>query len=99
MSGAADPRVDAGLPLALSARKGDPHYDKAAMRLSDRIEVLLDGERLDHVISYDAPRGEITRHRRDGKGAIVIERGELACETLTGKVEARWIKQAEAQHG
>jgi hypothetical protein len=90
--------VDAGLPLALSARKGDRHYDAAAVRLSDRIEVTLDGDRLDHIVSYDVPAGLVVRHRRDWQGRMVLERGAPVDEVLTGEVAVRWLR-AEARHG
>lgn len=91
-------RVDRGLPLALSARRGDKYYDPAAARLSGLIEVLLDGDSLDHVTSYDVPAGIVVRERRDWRGRVIIaDDGCPALEALSGRVEVRWRRDGSAR--
>lgn len=96
MTAGPDPRVDTGLPMALSAVQGDRHYDPRTVKLSDRIEVLIDGDRLDQICSYDVPAGKVTRNRRDWQGRMILHHGAPVIETLTGTVEVRWTKAAEA---
>jgi hypothetical protein len=84
--------VDRGLPLRLSARKGDAHYCEQAAGLSDRIDILLDGEVLDTATSYDVVAGEVVRHRRHDDGTLILEKGAPTFETLRGRVEVRWLR-------
>jgi hypothetical protein len=95
MCGSRPQAVAAGLPVRLSARLGDPHYDARALNLSDRIEVLLNGKVLDTITSYDVPAGTIVRHRRDESGRIVLGNGAHLFEELRGRVEVRWMPRAE----
>lgn len=88
--------VDPGLPRRLSARQGDPHYEPAAARLSDRIEVLLDGKALDCVTSWDVDLGRIERHALNDEGLLILDsRRAPTFETLYGHVEVRWIREAK----
>ena len=88
----ASARVGAGLPLALSARKGDRHYDPRAQALT--IDVLIDGTVLDQVVSYDIVAGTIVRLQRDESGRAIVRRGQLVDEVLHGQVEVRWTRAA-----
>jgi hypothetical protein len=89
------PFVDPGLPRRLSARKGHPHYDAAAEGLSDRVDVFLDGKRLDEVTAWDVDLGRIDRHARDAAGRLILERGAPTFETAYGHVEVRWNREAQ----
>ena len=88
--------VDAGLPMRLSARLNDEHFDKAAAGLSERINIYVDGELLEHATSYDVIAGEVVRHRRLPNGDLILERGAPTFETLRGRVEVRWVRGAAA---
>lgn len=85
--------VDAGLPRRVSTRPNDPHFDKLACRLSDRIAVLLDGCELEDVASWDVDACEVVRVklRRDGS-VLTDEAGLPTYERLRGIVEVRWAK-------
>lgn len=87
--------VDPGLPRKLSTRPDDKSFDKAAMRLSDRVDVLLDGTILPEVAAWDADKGEVIRRRRYRDGTLVLGKGGIPeHETLRGLVEVRWRKGA-----
>lgn len=89
--------VDKGLPRQLSARSGDRSFDAGAVRLSDKIAVLLDGRELAEVTAYDADNGQIIRRRRNRDGKLILdERGVPKFETLYGNVEVRWSKGSAA---
>ena len=85
-------QVDAGLPVRLSCRQGDPHFADRAHGLSERIDIFVNGSRLEHATSYDVEAGEVIRHRRDRNGDLILENGAPTFETLRGRVEVRWIK-------
>jgi len=90
-------QVDEGLPLRLSARLNDPHFDARATALSDRIDIILDGTVLEHATSYDIVTGEVVRHRRGKDGRLVLgEDRAPTFETLRGHVEVRWVRSSEA---
>lgn len=61
-------------------------YHAELERNRKRLVVLLDGGRQDHVLSYDQSAGVIVRHKMWEGRAVIIE-GEIAIETVTGKVE------------
>lgn len=82
--------VDSGLPAKLSARIGDPAYNAKASALSERIDVLLDGNVLPEVTSFDVQRGLVVRHARGPDGKLRLDRGAPTFETLRGRVEVRW---------
>jgi len=81
------------LPVALSVRKGDAHYDSDL--LGKPIQVLLDGQPVALAIAYDRLKGEVVRHIPDAQGRPVrgADRSPLT-ETLTGAVSARWVDPA-----
>lgn len=91
---AASSSVDSGLPAKLSARIGDPAYDAKASALSDRIDVLLDGNVLPEVTSFDVQRGLVVRHARGSDGKLKLDGGAPTFETLRGRVEVRWRHNA-----
>lgn len=78
-------------PQALDV--GDAGFDPEIGR---RVEVLLDGEVRDHIISYDCRAGTIERYVCKADGQVCIENDEAAKETLTGDVTVRWRADAEA---
>ncbi|MEO6360251.1 MAG: hypothetical protein ABIO43_06725, partial [Sphingomicrobium sp.] len=93
MSAVSISAVDAGLPRTLSVRRDDPAFDKAAHRLTDRIDVLLNGQVLPEVASYDVDARTIVRVRRHDDGRPVLDESGLPRhETLRGDVEVRWTK-------
>lgn len=85
--------VDKGLPRRLSARKGDPHYDGRAEALSDKVDVILDGEVLAEVTSCDVDIGRIERRARGENGQLILDRGVPTFETSYGHVEVRWRRK------
>lgn len=86
-------RVDKGLPLRLSARRGDPYFQDNAVELSDRIDVLVDGVPLEHATSWDVVKNLVVRQRRNPDGSLVLEKGAPTFETLKGEVEVRWRRE------
>ena len=92
--------VQNGLPLRFSARRDDPHYDgDLAHRLSDRIEILVDGAVLEEATSWDVPAGEVVIHARDEDGRLILEKGAPTFETLRGQVEVRWLREEVRRDG
>ena len=85
--------VDPGIPLALSATRGERHYDgELVTELHGKVEITLDGDRMERVVSYDVPRGVIVRQRRDWRGRTLVgEDGAAAIEQLEGRIEVRWL--------
>lgn len=84
-----------GLPRQFTALRGDPHFEPSLMKLSERIDVLLDGEVLPEVARYDVDLGRVDRNERGPDGCLVLERGAPKLETLYGLVEVRWAKGAK----
>jgi hypothetical protein len=88
-------RVDADLPLRASTIADADHYDPETIKLSGRIEVLLDGKALPEVAAWDVLAEEVIRKRRDEDGRVIVHQGQPTYETLCGRVEVRWTRQPE----
>lgn len=92
---ATNPQVDPGLPLALSARSEEPHYD--AEIATQPIVVLLDGELQRCVVSYDVVAGIVRRTATDAAGRKERGRdGKLLVEEVRGRVVVRWLHKVPA---
>ncbi len=90
-------RVDAGLPLRLSCISGEPDYDPKAIRLSEKIDVLFNGEVLPEVCAYDVEAGKVIVPVYDAGGRRVIDRQGLpASGTRRGVIEVRWVREGGA---
>lgn len=71
--------------MRISARKGDPGYPGGSLA---GVLVMLDGKRVNTVITADEEAGTVLRFKRDDGGSIVIlDGGVIEEETLTGKVD------------
>lgn len=89
--------VDTGLPRKASCCKGDDGYAPQIARLSDRIDIFVNGTCLPEAIAWDVDKGHVDRFYRNAQHVLVTdERGRPMTERVTGKVEVRWIK-AEAR--
>lgn len=88
--------VDPGVPRRLSVRRGDPHFDDRALRLSDRIAVYLDGVELPEVSAWDVDKGLVIRRKHHADGTLVLSGGVPVHEELGGHVEVRWSKGSAA---
>jgi hypothetical protein len=85
--------VDPGLPSKASCRKGDPHYDVATIRLSERIDIFVDGKLVWEASSWDCDAGEITQPARFEDGHPILDnRGVPASTLIKGRVEVRWAR-------
>lgn len=62
-------------------------------RCVGRIRVMLDGERVERCVGYDADKGKITRQQLDEAGRIFVDpdTDRVAVETLTGAVKVQWL--------
>ena len=90
--------VDAGLPRKASCCKGDAGYSSSIARLSDRIDLFVDGVLLPEAISWDVDKGWVDRFYRGTLGELKTDqRGRHLVERVTGLVEVRWIKKAAAK--
>ena len=81
------------IPRSGSCRSDDPEYDPLLVRVGTRLEFLLDGQPVDHVIAYDCDHGWIRRlkvRHGSGKPRPYVENGCAAEQVLRGKVEVRW---------
>ena len=90
--------VDRGIPRRLSVRKQDRFYDgEVAARLSDRIAVILNGNELPEVASWDVDKGEILGRVRRKDGSFILDGdGVPTLELMRGEVEVRWKKESAA---
>lgn len=90
--------VDDGLPRKASCCKGDAGYSRAIARLSDRIDIFVNGVLLPEATSWDVDKGWVDRFYRGALGELKTDhRGRLLVERVTGLVEVRWLKKAAAK--
>lgn len=59
------------VPTAASVDTRSPLFDPALYQWGPLVDVLLDGERLERVISYDVRRGFVRTYRDEGGGTVV----------------------------
>lgn len=81
------------IPRSGSCRESDPDYDPLIVRFGLRFDVLLNGERVSHVIAYDCDEGWVRALKvRGGPGLErpFIENGKAAEHTVRGDVSVRW---------
>lgn len=74
--------------MRVSAYQGEDGYAQFARlrAFGARVEVWLDGVRMDAVEMADEATGEVRRAKLDDKGSIYLEGEEIARETLRGHV-------------
>lgn len=90
--------VDAGLPRKASCCRGDSDYSPKIARLSDRINIFVNGTLLGEATAWNVDKGYVDRFYRNSFGTLVTdERGRAMVERVNGLVEVRWIKKAAAK--
>ncbi|AHX01152.1 hypothetical protein M316_0087 [Nitrincola phage 1M3-16] len=57
------------------------------------VRVLLDEKEVADVIELDTEERYLIKYKRDAKGDLVLNRGDVDTETLHGKVEVVAIKE------
>ena len=80
------------IPRRGSIHESDPDYDPLFVRLCGRFEVLLDGEPVPNVFSYNCDAGWIRRYQTDSRGRLRFNplKGVVQEEVLRGSVSVRW---------
>lgn len=75
------------LPTSLTI--GGPTFREYA----GRIAVFLDGEKVQRCTGFDVEKGTVTRQLLNDQGRIYVdtETDRVAVETVTGKVEVKWL--------
>lgn len=90
--------VDAGLPRKASCCRGDSDYSPKIARLSDRINIYVNGSLLGEATAWNVDKGYVDRFYRNAHGVLVTdERGLPMTERVCGVVEVRWINKAAAK--
>lgn len=69
--------------------------DEFSRLFGGEIVILLDGNIVSDVLSFDIPGGAITRlkRREDGRFDLDLEAGEARIETLRGRVSVCWAEK------
>ena len=77
------------VPRQLSVRHGSPLYIRNFYDVGQVIDVFLDGEKQEQVISYDADAGYVRVNRLNQDGRPFVTGDEVATEIRRGRVELR----------
>ena len=77
------------VPRQLSVRPGSPLYISNFYDVGQVIDVFLDGEKQEQVISYDADAGYVRVNRLNQDGRPFVTGDEVATEIRRGRVELR----------
>jgi hypothetical protein len=69
---------------------------RSGMRATHSLAVFVDGDRQQHVLSYDVDAGEVVRLMTDKHGNFLVADGEMLTVRLRGRVA---VQLRELEHG
>jgi hypothetical protein len=79
------------VPRQLSVRPDSPFYRDDIAVIGPMLDILLDGEVVSQVVTYDCDNGYIVRNKTDDAGRPMLNdrRDEVLTEVLHGGVSVR----------